>query len=146
MQPFKFQHFLKKATNYVVKVERVDGTGLCDFKAEVASVPAPIAENQKGVELSVNVRYEPYTIGDSRAILKLTSPEAMEYTCMLFGKSSAPQPQGPIKVPAGPKPIGIDFKNPLIEKVEFTAVFDNPNFQLASKPAGLLDPGKTTNF
>jgi len=92
MQPFKFQHFLKKATNYVVKVERVDGTGLCDFKAEVATVPAPIAENQKGVELSVNVRYEPYTIGDSRAILKLTSPEAMEYTCMLFGKSSAPQP------------------------------------------------------
>jgi len=36
MQPFKFQHFLKKATNYVVKVERIDGTGLCDFKAEVA--------------------------------------------------------------------------------------------------------------
>ena len=65
---------------------------------------------------------------------------------MLFGKSNAPQPQGPIKVPPGAKPIGIDFKNPLNEKVEFTCVFDNPNFQLASKPAGLLDPGKETNF
>lgn len=146
MQPFKFTHFLKKATNYAVKIERTDGTGQCDFKAEVAQVPAPISENAKGVELFVNVRYEPYTIGDSRASLKLTSPEGMEYSCLLFGKSSAPQPQGPIKVPAGAKPIGIDFKNPLVEKVEFTAVFDNANFSLASKPAGALDPGKATNF
>ena len=90
MQPFKFQHFLKKLTVYTVKVERIDGPGICDFKAEVATVSAPIAENQKGVEVSVNVRYEPYTIGDSRAVLKLTSPEGMEYTCMLFGKSNAP--------------------------------------------------------
>ena len=65
---------------------------------------------------------------------------------MLFGKSSAPQPQGPIKVPAGAKPMSIDFKNPLIEKVEFTVVFDNINFTLASKPVGLLDPGKQTSF
>ena len=35
MQPFKFTHFLKKATNYAVKVERLDGPGQCDFKAEV---------------------------------------------------------------------------------------------------------------
>jgi hypothetical protein len=98
------------------------------------------------VELSVNIRYEPYTIGDSRANLKLTSPEGMEYTCLLFGRSNAPQPQGPIKVPAGAKPLGIDFKNPLIEKVEFTAVFDNANFTLASKPPGLIDPGKATQF
>lgn len=98
------------------------------------------------MEVSVNIRYEPYTIGDCRANLKLTSPEGMEYTCLLFGKSSAPQPQGPIKVPLGAKPIGIDFKNPLNEKVEFVATFDNPNFSLASKPAGPLDPGKQTNF
>ena len=45
MQPFKFQHFLKKLTNYTVKVERIDGPGICDFKAEVATVAAPIAEN-----------------------------------------------------------------------------------------------------
>lgn len=36
MQTFKFTHFLKKQTNYAVKVERSDGPGQCDFKAEVA--------------------------------------------------------------------------------------------------------------
>ena len=36
MQAFKFIHFLKKATNYAVKVERIDGPGACDFKADVA--------------------------------------------------------------------------------------------------------------
>ena len=53
---------------------------------------APIADSVKGVEVSVNVRYEPFSIGDSRAILKLNSPEGMEYTCLLFGKSTAPKP------------------------------------------------------
>jgi len=36
MQAFKFNHFLKKATNYAVKVERIDGPGACDSKADVA--------------------------------------------------------------------------------------------------------------
>lgn len=92
MQAFKFVNFLKKATTYAVKVERIDGPGACDFKAEVANVPAAAAESQKGVELQVNVRYEPFTIGDSRGVLKMTSPEGMEYSCLLFGKSLAPQP------------------------------------------------------
>lgn len=146
MQAFKFIHFMKKATQYAVKVERVEGNGVCDFKAEVATVPAPIAESFQGVELSVNVRYEPITIGDSRGVMKLTSPEGLEYTCMLYGRSAAPQPQGPIKCPGGAKPAGIDFKNPLNEKAEFACTFDNPNFSLASKPAGPLDPGKLTNL
>ena len=90
MQAFKFVHFLKKQTNYAVKVERIDGPGACDFKADVAQVAAPAAESQRGVEVSLNVRYEPFTIGDSRGVLKLTSPEGMEYSCLLFGKSQAP--------------------------------------------------------
>lgn len=146
VQAFRFRHFLKKQTNYAVKVERADGPGQCDFKAEVAQVQAPIAENYKGVEVSVNVKYEPFTIGDSRGVLKLTSPEGMEYSCLLFGRSSAPQPQGPIKIIPGAKPIGVDFKNPLNEKCEFSVSFDNPNFVLASKLPGPLDPGKVTNL
>jgi len=91
MQAFKFTHFMKKATVYTVKVERTDGAaGICDFKAEAATVPAAIADSNKGIPLFVNIRYEPFTIGDSRGVLKLTSPEGMEYSCLLFGKSSAP--------------------------------------------------------
>lgn len=147
VQVYKFTHYLKKPTNYVVKVERIDTPGApSDFKAEVAQVPAPAAESHKGVEVSCAIRYEPFTIGDSRGVLKLTSPDGMEYTCLLFGKSTAPQPQGPIKCPAGAKPAGVDFKNPLNEKCEFLVTFDNANFSLASKLPGPLDPGKVTNF
>lgn len=147
IQTFKFTHYLKKATNYAVKVERVDQpSAQCDFKAESAQVQAPAAENSKGVECSVQVRYEPFTIGDSRGVLKLNSPEGIEYTCLLYGKSIAPQPQGPIRCPPGAKPAAIDFKNPLNEKQDFMVTFDNPNFSLASKPPQAVDPGKTTNL
>jgi len=45
MQAFKFVHYMKKATNYAVKVERAEGAGVCDFKAEAATIAAPIAES-----------------------------------------------------------------------------------------------------
>ena len=70
----------------------------------------------------------------------------MEYTCLLFGKSTAPQPIGPIKCVPGAKPSAIDFKNPLFEKCEFQITFDNPNFSLGSKAPGPLDPGKATSL
>jgi hypothetical protein len=91
MQVFKFTHFMKKAVTYQVKVDRADGQGICDFKLEGApTVAAPAAENFKGVECQVNIKYEPFTIGDSRGILKLTSSEGIEYNAMLYGRSTAP--------------------------------------------------------
>ena len=42
--------------------------------------------------------------------------------------------------------VAIDFKNPLIEKCEFLVTFDNPNFSLASKLPGPIDPGKVTSM
>lgn len=94
VQAFKFTHFLKKATAYTIKIERLDVPGgICDFKSEIPQAQAAAADSAKGVEILVNVKYEPFTIGDTRAILKLTSPEGMEYTCLLLGKSTAPLPQ-----------------------------------------------------
>jgi len=90
VQAFKFTHYLKKATNYAVKIERLDSAGASDFKAEVATVPAGIADSPKGVEISVNIVYQPFSLVDSRAILKLNSPEGIEYTCLLFGNCTKP--------------------------------------------------------
>lgn len=138
---------MKKAVVYQIKLERADGPGVCDFKIEgQPTIPGPAADSYKGVDLQINIKYEPFTIGDSRGILKLTCAEGLEYNCLLYGRSSAPQPQGPIKCPTGAKPVGIDFKNPLNEKVEFLVTFDNSNFSLASKLPGPLEPGKVTNL
>lgn len=125
MQQFKFKHYLKKQTTYAIKCEDMAENPSTCFKVEQPNVQAPAAENNNGVELSVNIRFEPNFIGDSRAIIKLNSPENIEYTCLLYGHATAPQPQGPFKIPGG-KPIAIEFKNPLIEKAAFIASFDNP--------------------
>jgi hypothetical protein len=60
---------------------------------------------------------------------------------MLYGKSIAPQPQGPVRIQPG-KPESIEFKNPLNEKQDFIVTFDNQNFTLQSKPPQGIDPGK----
>lgn len=145
MQSFKFKHYLKKATTYAVKCEDMSGHPSTCFKVEQPSIQAPAAENNNGVNLSANIRFEPNIIGESRAVLKLTSPENIEYTCLLYGNSTAPQPQGPFKIPAG-KPVTIEFKNPLVEKAQFIATFDNPSFMLASKMPDFLEPGKPTQL
>ena len=79
--------------------------------------------------------------GESSAILLITNPDGVEYSCLLYGHTSAPQPQ-PITKIANTKTANIDFKNPLSEKCEFTIRFDNPCFSLAAKLPGPLDPGK----
>ena len=141
MQQYKFRHYLKKATNYAVNSEDMEGHPSTSFKVEQATVQAPASESNNGVNISVNIRFEPNHIGESRALLKLTSPENIEYTCLLYGHSSAPTPQGPFKISTG-KPVPIEFKNPLIEKAQFIATFDNPIFSLASKMPDVLEPGK----
>mmetsp|Transcript_9900 Transcript_9900/g.9770 ORF Transcript_9900/g.9770 Transcript_9900/m.9770 type:complete len:81 (-) Transcript_9900:312-554(-) len=80
MQQFKFKHYLKKPTNYAVKAEDMEGHPSTCFKVEQAQVQAPASENNNGVGVSVNIRFEPNNIGESRALLKLASPENIEYT------------------------------------------------------------------
>jgi len=45
----------------------------------VPNIPAPIADSN-GANLALNIRFEPNIIGESRAIVKLTSPENLEYS------------------------------------------------------------------
>lgn len=56
------------------------------------------ATSEDGTELSVNVKFDPSKIGESRAVLKLSSEVAGDYTCLLQGQAVGPQPKGPFKV------------------------------------------------
>lgn len=77
--------------------------------------------------MSVDIEFEPSTLAESRALLIISSPDAGEYQCMLYGKSTFPQPKGPYKIPAG-KGNNIPFKNPFFNKVDFIVRIDNPAF------------------
>ena len=75
----------------------------------------------------MDIEFEPSTLAESRALLIISSPEAGEYQCMLYGKSTFPQPKGPYKIEQG-KGKPIPFKNPFFKKVDFVVRIDNPAF------------------
>ena len=97
------------------------------------------------MELTVNVKFEPNNIGDTRAIMRITSPNGVEYTCLLYGHGAPPQPQ-PITKIQNAKAVNIEFRNPLSEKCEFMIRFDNPCFTLATKLPVTIDSGKSISL
>ena len=146
MQTFRFVNYIKAATTYDVKIERITATGsqsgpAAEFKPETNAVKTPPAESNLGNEITVNVKFEPNTIGESKAIMTLTNEDGVEYTCLLYGHGVAPQPQSITKI-MHTKTANVDFKNPLSEKCEFSIRFDNPCFTLAAKPPGPIEAGK----
>lgn len=54
-----------------------------------------------GVESGVEVTFEPSKLGDSRALLTLTSSQGGEYVFPLYGHCALPRPQGPLLIRSG---------------------------------------------
>ena len=131
---FSFMNYLKKPTDYSVKIEKfVDTMPVpIDFIPDQAIIKAQPGDPEKGTEIINTLRFEPYFIGESKAILRVSSPEGGEYNWVLVGSSYPPQAQGPIKIPIG-KNFDLEFKNPLNEAADITVRFDNPNFILGGK-------------
>lgn len=143
VQKFKFTHYLKKQTQYTIRIEKIGGqsaptTGKekggvpgLDFIAENQMVNIPPADSYEGVEQEINIRYEPSKLGESRAMLIIASPEAGEYQCLLIGQASPPVSKGPIKVSS--KGQVLEFKNPFFESADFAIRIDNPSFTTTTK-------------
>jgi len=119
-------NYVKKQTQYTVKIEKIGAKTTAskdiklppiDFTVDVPTINAPPADSHDGIEVPVNIRFEPSNIGESRAQLTVSSPEGGEYQCYVVGTSVVPQPKGPYEV-AG-KGVNIDFKNPFFEPYEF---------------------------
>lgn len=109
VMPFKFINFVKKQIPYQISIEPLGGTQVqtggkggkqasTDFTADASNVNAPAADSRDGVEVTINVRFEPSTIEESRALLKVSSPEGGIYQCYLIGSTLSPQPKGPFVV------------------------------------------------
>jgi hydrocephalus-inducing protein len=140
-RPFKFIHYCQKPTQYQCRIEKLGAKqeefdakkkveNLTDFEVKPASLQQAACENYDGIEISVDIEFEPSTLAESRALLIISSPDAGEYQCMLYGKSTFPQPKGPYKIEQG-KGRPIPFKNPFFKKVDFVVRIDNPAFSTA---------------
>lgn len=99
---------------------------------------APPSDNFDGNEISLNIRFEPSNLTESKAILIVNSNEGGEYQCQLIGYCSPPTPKGPFICSSG-KGTAIDFKNPFFEACEFIIRFDNPNFSSSAKSPLKID-------
>jgi hydrocephalus-inducing protein len=93
---------------------------------------ASASDNYDGIEVPINIRFEPSSLLESKALLTVSNNEGGEYQCLLIGYGLSPQPKGPFKI-AGAKPPPIDFKNPFFESMDFIIRIDNPSFTSSLK-------------
>jgi hypothetical protein len=126
---YSFMHYLKKATQYAVKIEKFyeDKPQPNDFIPVENTINALPSDPIKGLELTGNIKFDPYFIGESKALLRVFSAEGGEHQFILTGQTSAPQAQGPKIVPIG-KTLSLPFTNPLTQPAEISVRFDNNAF------------------
>jgi len=125
----RFWHYSKKPATYTAKIETLPTAApgeekrLVDFSVETKEIKAATAGP---VELRVDVKYQPSSLQEMRAILVLSSPDAGEYKSMLIGYAQPPGAQGPFNIGKG-KTENIEFRNPFHDASTFTFSTDNPD-------------------
>ena len=135
---FRFVNFLRRPETY--KLALAGGPG-GDFEVE-ASVNAPAAEGSAGVEVTVDVTYEPSRLGAAQETLTVSSAEGGEYVCQLRGESLPPKPQGPIAIPPGGSTT-VQFKNIFAAAADFVFTCEPAAFSVA-KPRENVPAKKET--
>jgi hypothetical protein len=125
MQTFRFLSYAKQRTEFICKIDNPEF-----FVEKVMTAVAGMFINTAtsgGVEVAVDVTYEPSRLGDVRTNLVITSTIGGDYLCPLQGHCIAPRPQGPIILKAG-TPTMVSFKNVFNTNSLFVFVVDNPAF------------------
>ncbi|RKO94829.1 hypothetical protein BDK51DRAFT_29881 [Blyttiomyces helicus] len=117
-QTFRFISYAKSKTEYTCKIDNPD------FTVE-RTIYAPSAPTG-GVEVNLEVTYEPSRLGDVRTQLLVSSSAGGDY--------------GPIVVKPG-STASVGFKNVFSIAATFNFVVDNPAFQV--KAAEVIAPKKT---
>ncbi|ORY39534.1 hypothetical protein BCR33DRAFT_853320, partial [Rhizoclosmatium globosum] len=123
-QTLRFMSFAKNKTEYTCRIDSPD------FSVE-KSVMAPSA-SVGGVEVCVDVTYEPSKLGDVRTQLLISSTSGGDYVCPLYGHCTTPRPQGPITIKVGAT-ASVSFKNVFTTPASFSFVVDNPAFSVKAQ-------------
>ncbi|NXC39739.1 HYDIN protein, partial [Penelope pileata] len=117
----KIMNYNQKKTEYTLQ------TDCSDFQTEKTIIMP--ATGVGGSEVSVEVTYEPWQLGESRATLQLSGPPGGDYTIPLFGLALPPKPQGPFLIKAGGS-TSIPFKNVFPQLTAFRYTVENPAFSV----------------
>ncbi|XP_061629909.1 hydrocephalus-inducing protein homolog [Phyllopteryx taeniolatus] len=115
----KFLNFSHFKTEYACKTD-------CPafiVNKTVAALPG----NQTGSQVSVEVCFEPYQLGEVKGQLHLSSGIGGEYVFLLHGVALPSKTQGPFNIRTG-RSISIPFKNVFLQTTVFSFQVDNPCF------------------
>ena len=123
-QTFRFRHLAPAPCAYTCLVDS-------DVFAVDPQVSAPAAPDAKGVEVEVEVTFDPDRIGEAAARLTVTSDAGGEYVCLLSGHGLPPQPLGPTEVAGGRGTV--NFRNPFGVPKTFALSVDNPAFSVTDR-------------
>jgi len=145
-QIFRFRHWAPEKADYKCAFQNSSSGGSSSSSGFDAPgvVPAPAASGSGGVELELEVGFEPATVGESlRDVLVVASPVGGEYQVPLVGRCVPPKPQGPVDVSKGTGTI--PFRNVFTQEAEFLYSVDNPAFVLA-KSSEKIPPKKAISI
>jgi len=120
-QTFRFRHFMASGCTYACTTAHPEV-----FTCE-ESLSAPEAGGRDGVEVELEVSFEPDAIGDVTSRLTVQSDEGGEYVCILNGHGTAPKPQGPVEVSGRAE---VAFKNPFTRVQTFKLAVDHEAFSV----------------
>ena len=124
---------------YFLVLTQIDSN---DFHVEKSINVA--SAGSSGTEASIDVTFEPSHLGDTQAILTISSPTGGDYTIPLHGHCLVPKPQGPFVIKAGAT-ANISFKNVFGQITQFNFSVDNSAFMLKANSES-IKPRKTYNI
>ncbi|XP_078068146.1 hydrocephalus-inducing protein-like [Mustelus asterias] len=128
----KFMNHSRQKIEFLCKVDSHE------FLVDKSIIASPASPG--GSEIGVEVVYEPHRLGESRAILNITSSVGGDYNIPLYGVCLPAKPQGPFSIRAGAS-TSIPFKNIFPHPTSFSFQVDNPLF--VCKPSETLRGKKT---
>jgi hydrocephalus-inducing protein len=141
LQIFRFLSFSKSKTEYICKIDSPDffveksifAPSCCKFQdyllLSVFQSNIFFIVNSSGIEVAVEVQYEPSKLGDVRTQLIVSSTSGGDYVCPLYGHCMSPRPQGPITIKPG-IPATVPFKNVFSSQATYNFIVVNSLFIL----------------
>jgi hydrocephalus-inducing protein len=137
VQTFRFKAFCAEPTTFKCS------TGLPKFFEVQEKLEVPAADGFDGIDVSVEVTFEPEALGEVKDILTITSDAGGEYSCALNGQCTPALPQGPFKIPKGGQ-ADMVFKNVFDQQREFVFACDNPAFTANNRTANIAAKASNT--